>query len=268
MLAYNEVEGASDLGLLLERGCRGRPTGLVVDDASLTAPPRPSVPTAHDEHAVVVSLSRNFGSHAARSAGLKECRATLPRVRARTGRSRSPRWSTSIGENRMAPTSCGLRSTRAARRQEALPRGSLGLLQDPFRCAHIPLAVDRRVINVLNHMPEANRNLLAMVAWLGFDQRRIYFEQCCLGPTGPASGPREKKINFWSSTRSCIFFPLRQSRWISRHWARLGCAWLGAPWWRWWPHSLVLVPVGFTVLAGLVIGLPPRVVTRTPHVLA
>jgi dolichol-phosphate mannosyltransferase len=51
--------------------------------------------------------------------------------------------------------------------------------------------VARSVLDALNAMPEANRNVLAMAAWTGFEQRRIYFEQL----------PRPHGVSKWTSKK-------------------------------------------------------------------
>jgi dolichol-phosphate mannosyltransferase len=112
--------------------------------------------------------------------------------------------------------------------------------------------VTRRVLDVLNGMPEVNRNLMAMIAWVGFDQRRIFFEQL----------PRPYGTSKWTSRKktklvidSFVQFSDAPIRWITL--TGLTTAIIGA--------ALLLVallaalfeasfPVGFTVIAGLVVG--------------
>ena len=39
------------------------------------------------------------------------------------------------------------------------------------------MLVSRAVLDTVNAMPEANRNIFGLVAWAGFDQATVAFEQ-------------------------------------------------------------------------------------------
>jgi polyisoprenyl-phosphate glycosyltransferase len=143
---------------------------------------------ALDENDVarVASFSRNFGSHAAISAGLAlsrgDCALTLSadlqeplevvgRFLAMWRDGYDIIW--------------GLRSTRSMRKG---PSYGLALFFSRMLSRHseIPtypaegpsqILVSRAVIDTVNAMPERNRNVLGMVAWAGFRQGTLFFEQ-------------------------------------------------------------------------------------------
>ncbi len=263
--AYNEVEGASDLVSFWREVAQALPDLdvelVVVDDGSTDGTSEAFVDlTAHDEHAVVVSLSRNFGSHAALTAGLQECSGDAALTLSADRQEPLSAVVDFIGEwSDGADIVWGLRSTRAV--GKAAGGAATGFSAFFSTHSDVPtypaegpsqVLLDRRVINVLNHMPEANRNLLAMVAWLGFDQRRIHFEQLPR-PYGTSKWTSRKKIKL--VVDSFVQFSSAPIRWISVTGLASGAL------------GLVLLvvalvaaltrssfPVGFTVLSGLVIG--------------
>ena len=264
--AYNEAEGAAAL-VAFWREVRARFADLdvelvVVDDGSTdgTAQAFTDLVSADDD-AIIVSLARNFGSHAALTAGFLECSGDA---------------AITLSAERQEPLSAvvdfveawedgadivwGLRSTRASIGRAAV--GSATGFSKFFReHSAVPtypaegpsqVLVTRRVLDVLNGMPEVNRNLMAMIAWVGFDQRRIFFEQL----------PRPYGTSKWTSRKktklvidSFVQFSDAPIRWITL--TGLTTAMVGA--------ALLLVallaalfeasfPVGFTVIAGLVVG--------------
>src|SRR5690606_20451822 len=85
------------------------------------------------------------------------------------------------------------------------------------------ILVTRPVLDALNAMPELNRNVLAMAAWVGFDQRKIYFEQL----------PRPHGVSKWTTKRkmkrvvdSFVEFSHAPVEWVA--WGRLLFWGLGA----------------------------------------
>ena len=173
---------------------------VVVDDGSTDGTSEAFVDlTAHDEHAVVVSLSRNFGSHAALTAGLQECSGDAALTLSADRQEPLSAVVDFIGEwSDGADIVWGLRSTRAV--GKAAGGAATGFSASFSAHSDVPtypaegpsqVLLDRRVIDVSPHA-EANRNLLAMIAWLGFDQRRICFEQL----------PRPYGTSKWTSPKS------------------------------------------------------------------
>ncbi|WP_235507782.1 hypothetical protein [Agromyces sp. Root1464] len=113
------------------------------------------------------------------------------------------------------------------------------------------ILVARSVLDVLNEMPELNRNVLAMAAWTGFDQRRVYFEQLPR-PHGASKWTSKKKMKL--VVDSFVEFSHAPLQWLAFAGVTLGAlgvlALLG---------SLVLVftpasgGAGWLMVAGLVL---------------
>lgn len=160
---------------------------VVVDDGSVDGTADLVLSLAHpDQRVTVVQLSRTFGSHYAISAGLAKCSGDAAVVlgadlqeppslvaeflagweaghqvvwgvrRSRTGRSRA---------QELASKTFSLLFARYANLANYPPEGPSGVL------------VDRSVIDELRRLPEHNRNVLALIAWLGFSQTRVEYDQ-------------------------------------------------------------------------------------------
>jgi polyisoprenyl-phosphate glycosyltransferase len=141
---------------------------------------------AQDEPVTVIRLARSFGSHYAISAGLAQCSGDAAVVlgadlqeppsllrdflsrweegnevvwgirRLRTGRS-------AISE--LFSKTFSIVFTRYANLANYPPEGPSGVL------------LDRCVIDELSKLSERNRNVLALIAWLGFNQTRVEYDQ-------------------------------------------------------------------------------------------
>lgn len=149
----------------------------------------------------VARLSRNFGSHAAITAGLALCRGDclitvstdLQEPLEAIGRFIAE-WQSG------ADIVWGVRRTRSV-------RGMGNLMSRLFsrvfnRLSEIPtypkegpsqVLVSRPVIDAVNAMPERNRNVLGIVAWVGFTQHTIAFDQLPR-PAGQSKWTSRKKI--------------------------------------------------------------------------
>ena len=160
---------------------------IVVDDGSgdgtaeriLTlAPP--------DGRVTVIRLSRSFGSHYAISAGLSRCRGDAAVV---------------LGADLQEPPSLvdefiagwengsdvvwGVRRSRVGRSalQELMSRAFSLLFTRYADLENYPpegpsgVLLDRAVIDEVGKLPERNRNVLALIAWLGFTQTRVLYDQ-------------------------------------------------------------------------------------------
>jgi len=174
---------------------------LVVDDGSAdgTAAELNRLATAEDRLRIV-RLSRNFGSHAAISAGYAFARGDAALTLSADRQEPLSAVGEFIREWRDgADIVWGLRSIRAAKKG-MYDRFATGFSRVYQATSDVPtypqegpsqILVSRAVMDVLNAMPELNRNVLAMAAWTGFDQRRIYFEQL----------PRPHGVSKWTSRK-------------------------------------------------------------------
>lgn len=160
---------------------------VLVDDGSVDGTADRLVELAGDDQRVTaIRLSRRFGSHYAISAGLEACAGDAAIVlgadlqeppeliadfldgwqggsdvvwgvrRTRTGRSLA---------TEVFSRTFSLLFTRYAKLENYPAEGPSGVL------------LARPVIDALVQMPERNRNVLALIAWLGFTQTRVDYDQ-------------------------------------------------------------------------------------------
>lgn len=189
--AFNEVENVDAMVGFYREVAGTHPDYrfemVVVDDGSSDGTADRVIELAAGDSAVrVVSLSRNFGSHAALSAGLAQASGAA---------------AITLSADRQEPLSAisdflqqwaagadlvwGLRSVRVQQSgvQGAFARNFSQVFRRASDLGSFPaegpsqMLVTRPVIDTLNSMPEGNRNLMAMAAWAGFDQRSISYEQ-------------------------------------------------------------------------------------------
>lgn len=205
--AYNEAENVPGLVDFLRTVRTEYPSVefelVVVDDGSVDGTAEKLIALLDpSDAAAVISFSRNFGSHAGISAGLAyatgDCALTL------SADLQEP--VEAIGRfleewRGGADIVWGIRATRA------VGRGPGNVLSEAFsrwfhRYSTVPsypregpsqILVSRPVIDVLVSMPERNRNVLAMAAWTGFEQRTIEFGQLPR-PAGRSKWTNSKKI--------------------------------------------------------------------------
>jgi dolichol-phosphate mannosyltransferase len=205
--AYNEYEAAREI-VDFYHDIRDRHTSfdfelLVVDDGSTDGTAAAlTAELSEGDDARVLSLSRNFGSHAAITAGFAHARGDA----ALTLSADRQEPLEAIGDflaqwEDGADIVWGLRSMRATKKGvgESFAKGFSKVYQ---RYSDVPsypregpsqILVSRAVLDVLNRMPELNRNVLAMAAWTGFDQRNVYFEQLPR-PHGQSKWTSKKKM--------------------------------------------------------------------------
>jgi dolichol-phosphate mannosyltransferase len=172
---------------------------IVVDDGStdgtadiLLAALRPG------DVARVARLSRNFGSHAALSAGLVlargDCLITV---------STDLQEPLTAIDDFLAEWMAGADVVWGVRRTRVVRSVSSRLFSQLFhRWSEIPtypkdgpsqVLLSRQVIDTVRQMPERNRNVLGMVAWVGFNQRTIEFDQLPR-PAGASKWTPRRKI--------------------------------------------------------------------------
>lgn len=189
--AYDEVESAGeivefyrdiraahpDLGLELVLVDDGSTDGTAAAIAGLLL---------DDDVAQVVRLSRNFGSHAAISAGFAHARGDAALTLSADRQEPLEAIAQFVAEwQDGADIVWGLRAVRQkkAGMYDSFASGFSKVFQSRSDVPTYPregpsqILVTRAVLDVLNGMPELNRNVLAMAAWTGFEQRRIFFEQ-------------------------------------------------------------------------------------------
>lgn len=205
MPAYEEADFAQEIADFY-REIRAELSNLeielvLVDDGSQdgTSAALASVFT-QDDDVKIVQLSRNFGSHAAISAGFAHA----------TGDA-----AITLSADRQEPLSAvhdmvaqwqsgadivwGLRSVRAVKKglSDSFATNFSRVFQATSDIPSYPkegpsiVLVSRAALDVLNELPEINRNVMGMLAWVGFDQRKVFFEQL----------PRPHGVSKWTMKR-------------------------------------------------------------------
>ncbi|WP_030104691.1 glycosyltransferase family 2 protein [Actinoalloteichus caeruleus] len=148
----------------------------------------------------VAVLSRNFGSHAAVTAGFQLCRGD-----AAITLSADLQEPLSAVADFLAGWRSGHDIVWGVRRVRSVRRGPSNLSALVFswllrRLGQIPnipeegpsqVLVSRAVLDVLARMPERNRNIMGLVAWVGFAQATITFDQ----------RPRPAGTSKWTTSR-------------------------------------------------------------------
>jgi len=223
--AYDECDGAEEI-VGFSREIRAAHPDLhieliVVDDGSTDGTADAVVAALHpDEDGRVIRLSRNFGSHAAISAGLAACTGDAALTLSADRQEPLEAVAAFVAAWRDgADLVWGLRSTRASKggANELFARVFSRIFNATSSVPTYPregpshILVSRAVIDVLNAMPEANRNVLAMAAWTGFDQRRISFSQLPR-PHGTSKWTSAKKIKLVID--SFVEFSAAPVRWL------------------------------------------------------
>lgn len=186
------------------------------------------------EQVSVISLSRNWGSHAAITAGLEHCAGDA----AITMSADLQEPLSAIGDFLDAWKSgsevvWGLRSMRAAKKgaNDLLARTFSYVLNTNSVIPTYPkegpsqVLVGRKVMEIIRDMPEANRNVLGMIAWTGFQQTQIFFEQKPR-PYGTSKWTRKKKIKLVMD--SFVEFSTAPLQWLGTAGLVFGALGLGA----------------------------------------
>ena len=205
--AFNEAENAAGLVNFVREIRVAHPDLdfelVVVDDGSTDGTTEVLLAALGEgDVARVATLSRNFGSHAAITAGLALSRGDCAMTLSTDLQEPLEAVSRFLAEWRAGNDIVwGVRDTRA------VPKGLGNALSRWFstvfqRMSSIPnypkegpsvILVSRRVIDQVNQMPEANRNVFGIFAWVGFTQTTIRFEQLPR-PAGKSKWTNKKKI--------------------------------------------------------------------------
>jgi dolichol-phosphate mannosyltransferase len=189
--AFNELENTEEMvaffGEIIEAHPKYDFEMVVVDDGSTDGTAERVLELAKPGDRIkVVRLSRRFGSHAALSAGLAHAVGDAAITLSADRQEPLAAIGAFLAEwEAGADLVWGLRSVRV--QQQRVQGGLAQSFSRVFqRNSEVPtypaegpsqMLVSRAVIDTLTAMPEANRNLLAMAAWTGFEQRSIRYEQ-------------------------------------------------------------------------------------------
>ena len=158
---------------------------IVVDDGSRddTALVMRALCAAHPE-VVYIQLSRNFGKEAALTAGLEAARGEVVVLMDADGQHPTKLLPEMLQQWRQgADVVYAVRQTRAD--QSGLQAGLTGLfyklvnlgsrVKIPANAGDFRL-MDRRVVEALKRLPERNRFMKGLFAWVGFDSTAIHYQ--------------------------------------------------------------------------------------------
>jgi hypothetical protein len=150
----------------------------------------------------IVTLSRNFGSHAAITAGFRAARGACAMTL-----SADLQEPMEVIARFLQAWEAGNDVVWGVRATRSVPRGLGNAMSRAFsrwfhRWSTIPtypaegpsiVLVSRAVLTVVNAMHESNRNIFGLVAWAGFSQTTVAFEQLPR-PAGRSKWTNAKKI--------------------------------------------------------------------------
>jgi glycosyltransferase involved in cell wall biosynthesis len=174
MVELGDTFSAYDFELVLvDDGSDDGTAERVIDDAPSGLP------------VTVVQLSRSFGSHQAITAGLRRTAGDSAIVLG-ADIQEPPELIAEFLANweQGADVVWGVRRTRVRSWRSELPSKLFSFLFTRYAdLADYPpegpsgMLVDRAVLDELNRLEESNRNVMALVAWLGFRQTRVLYDQ-------------------------------------------------------------------------------------------
>jgi glycosyltransferase involved in cell wall biosynthesis len=208
----------------------------------------------------VVQLSRSFGSHQAITAGLRRTSGACAIVLGADIQEPSELITEFLATwEQGSDVVWGVRKTRVGSWRSAIPSRLFSYMFTKYAdLANYPpegpsgMLVDRAVLDELNRLEESNRNVMALVAWLGFRQTRVLYDQLPRRH-GRSSWTRRKMVKL--AVDSLVQFssmPLRACTFTGLGVAALGMIYattlvvrslIGVPTPSGWPTLLVVVLV-------------------------
>lgn len=179
----------------------------------------------------VIRFSRNFGSHAAVSCGLRQARGdvvavlaadlqdppeALPDMLAKWGAGAAIVWAV-----RSARHGESAATLAASRLYYWVMRQIVGLKSLPPAGADF-LILDRGVVDAVNAFTERNVSLLALISWLGFEQDQVFYEkQARLHGSSGWSLAKKLKL-LVDSVTAFSYLPIRFMSWTGVLMALIG----------------------------------------------
>ncbi len=133
----------------------------------------------------VVQLSRSFGSHQAITAGLRRSSGACAIVVGADIQEPPGLFAEFLSNwEQGSDVVWGVRRTRVRSVRSEIPSKLFSYLFARYAdLANYPpegpsgMLIDRAVLDELNRLEESNRNVMALVAWLGFHQTRVLYDQ-------------------------------------------------------------------------------------------
>ena len=133
----------------------------------------------------VVQLSRSFGSHQAITAGLRRSSGACAIVLGADIQEPPGLFAEFLSNwEQGSDVVWGVRRTRVRSVRSEIPSKLFSYLFTRYAdLANYPpegpsgMLIDRAVLDELNRLEESNRNVMALVAWLGFHQTRVLYDQ-------------------------------------------------------------------------------------------
>jgi polyisoprenyl-phosphate glycosyltransferase len=188
--AFNEANHVDSLTALMREIAAAETTLrfelVVVDDGSTDGTAQALVRSSPESYDLqVVELSRNFGSHAAISAGFQRCIGDCAIVLGADGQEPASLVSDLIHKWRDGyQVVWGIRRSRARKGLRDIASRLFSSLFARYTALETyptegpsGVLVDGAVLGHLNAMGELNRNVLALVAWLGYQQTSVHYDQ-------------------------------------------------------------------------------------------
>ena len=159
---------------------------VLVDDGSTDGTAERAVAEATpDVELLVVQLSRSFGSHHAITAGLRHASGDCAIVLGADSQEPLELVADFLEQwQRGSDVVWGVRRTRVRSWRSEVPSKLFSYLFTKYAdLADYPpegpsgMLVDRAVMDEVNRLEESNRNVMALVAWMGFHQTRVIYDQ-------------------------------------------------------------------------------------------